>query len=258
VAEGGSHAITRALASLLASLGGRVETGTVVSELPDADVVLLDTTPAAAARLAALPAPVDRAYRRFRSGPGVFKVDLAVRGGIPWTAEACRRAGALHLGGTADEVARSETEIAAGRMPDRPFVLVGQQYLCDPTRSVGDVHPVWAYAHVPHGYSGDATEAVLGQVERFAPGVRDCVVATHVMSPSDYEGYNPNLVGGDITGGANTLRQLVGRPRLAANPYATGVPGVFLCSASTPPGAGVHGMSGWHAAQRALCYLTHR
>jgi phytoene dehydrogenase-like protein len=252
VAEGGSQAITRALASLLESLGGRIETGVTVSELPDADVVLLDTTPHAAARIAGLPGR----YRRFRYGPAVFKLDLAVRGGIPWTAESCRRAVSLHLGGPAEEVASTEADITAGRMPERPFVLVGQQYLCDPTRSVGDLHPVWAYAHVPAGYTGDATEAVLRQIERFAPGARGCIEAVHVMAPADYEDYNPNDVGGDIAGGANNLRQLIARPR-ALRPYDV-APGVFLCSASTPPGAGVHGMGGFHAAQRALSYLARR
>ncbi|MCU1622491.1 MAG: putative dehydrogenase [Frankiales bacterium] len=255
VAAGGSHAITKALASLLVSLGGRIETGVLVSSLPDAEVVLLDTSPSAATRIARLP---ERTYAHFRHGPGAFKVDLAVRGGIPWTDEVCRRAGALHLGGTAEEVAFAEAEISAGRMPARPFVLVGQQYLCDPSRSVGDLHPVWTYAHVPAGYDGDATEAVIAQIERFAPGVRDCIEATAVRTPADLAAENANLVGGDIAGGANSLRQLIGRPRIARNPYATGVPGVFLCSASTPPGAGVHGMAGWHAAQRALTYLDRR
>lgn len=253
VAEGGSQAITRALASLLTSLGGRIETGTPVTSRPDADVVLLDTSPTGADRILGR-----QRYRRFRYGPAAFKVDLAVRGGIPWTAPECRRAGALHLGGTADEVAAAEQAVWTGRMPERPVVLVGQQYLCDSTRSVGDLHPVWAYAHVPAGYDGDATEAVLRQIERFAPGVRDVVEHVSVMTPGDYERNNANNVGGDITGGANSLLQLVGRPVLSRNPYDTGVPGVFLCSASTPPGAGVHGMGGYHAAQRALRHLRRR
>lgn len=260
VAEGGSAAITRALASLLVSLGGTIRTGTTVSELPEADLTLLDTAPSGAARIAGarLPSRTARAYRRFRHGPAAFKVDLAVRGGIPWTAEACRRAGSLHLGGTAEEVAATERDIAAGRMPERPFLLVGQQYLCDPTRSAGDLHPVWAYAHVPHGYDGDATEAVLRQVERFAPGARDCIEAVHVTTPADYARYDANLVGGDIAGGLNSLRQLIARPRLSASPYDTGIPGVYLCSASTPPGAGVHGMCGHRAALRALAHLASR
>ncbi|MCU1601356.1 MAG: FAD-dependent oxidoreductase [Frankiales bacterium] len=250
VAEGGSQAITRALASLLTSLGGRLETGVQVDRLPDADVVLLNTGPLAAARISGTEAP------RFRYGPGVFKVDLAVRGGIPWRAPACREAGTLHLGGTAAEVAANEALVTRGVMPERPFVLLAQQYLADPTRSVGDLHPVWAYAHVPAGWTGDATEAVIAQVERFAPGVRDVIEATSVMSPADYAAYNANNVGGDIAGGGNQLRQLVSRPR-PLRPYDIR-PGVFLCSASTPPGAGVHGMGGFHAAQRALSYLRSR
>lgn len=261
VAEGGSAAITRALASLLVSLGGEVRTGVTVrsaADLPPAHVTLLDTTPAAAADILGdrLPARRARAYRRFRFGPAAYKVDLAVRGGVPWVAPEARRAGTLHLGGTAAEVAAVEAEVCAGRMPERPFVLVGQQYLADPTRSAAGVHPVWAYAHVPHGYDGDATEAVLSQIERFAPGFRDTVVGMHVTTPKGFAAYNANDVGGDIAGGANSLPQLVARPVLSPNPYATGVPGVYLCSASTPPGGGVHGMCGWQAAQRALAYLN--
>ncbi len=260
VAQGGSRAITDALASLLRSLGGTIETGVTVrslADLPPYDVALFDTSPAALARLAGdrLPAGRARAYRRYRYGPAAFKVDLAVEGGIPWTNEECRRAGALHLGGTAAEVAAAEADVCAGRMPERPFVLVGQQYLADPTRSQGDVHPVWAYAHVPHGFTGDATGAVLRQIERFAPDVRDRIVGRSVMTPADYAAYNANNVGGDITGGSNSLPQLVARPVLSRNPYTTGIPGVFLCSASTPPGAGVHGMCGWHAARHAWAHL---
>jgi phytoene dehydrogenase-like protein len=140
-------------------------------------------------------------------------------------------------------------------MPDRPFVLVGQQYLADPTRSSGDTHPVWAYAHVPHGYTGDATSAIVGQIERFAPGFGERIVGMHTMSPAAYQAYNPNCVGGDIATGANTVRQLVARPRLGVDPYATAIPGMYLCSAATPPGAGVHGMCGNQAARRALTYL---
>jgi phytoene dehydrogenase-like protein len=261
VAEGGSRAITDALASLLRSLGGTISTGVPVrslADLPPARVTLFDTTPDAFARIAGdeLPARRARAYRRWRYGPGAFKLDLAVRGGIPWTNESCRRAGTVHLGGSPAETAEAEAAVVRGRMPERPFVLVGQQYLADPTRSAGDLHPVWLYAHVPHGYDGDVTDAVLDQVERFAPGFRDTIVATHTMPPAAYASYNPNYVGGDIAGGANDLRQLVLRPSLQADPYDAGIPGMFLCSAATPPGAGVHGMCGYRAAQRALRYLT--
>jgi phytoene dehydrogenase-like protein len=260
VAEGGSHAITLALAGLLRSLGGTIETGVRVrslADLPAARVTMFDTSPRALAEIAGdrLPRLRRRSYRRWAYGPGAYKVDLAVRGGIPWTNADCRRAGTVHLGGTAAEVARAEAAVGRGEMPERPFVLLGQQYLCDPTRSAGDVHPVWAYAHVPAAYTGDATGAVIDQIERFAPGVRERIVATHVMTPADYEDYNANYVGGDIATGANTVRQLVARPGLRADNYATGIPGMYLCSAATPPGAGVHGMCGYRAARRALAYL---
>jgi phytoene dehydrogenase-like protein len=260
VAEGGSAAITRALASLLESLGGTVVTGTPINaltDLPASQVTLFDVTPTAFASIAGdrLSARRTRTLRRWRYGPAAFKLDLAVRGGVPWAADAARRAGTVHVGGTTAEIVEAEAEVARGRMPDRPFVLVGQQYVADPTRSVGDTHPVWAYAHVPHGYRGDATERILAQLERFAPGVRDRVVAMHTMTPADYEAYNPNYVGGDISTGLNTLGQLVARPVRGPHPYATGVPGMFLCSAATPPGPGVHGMCGFHAARSALKYL---
>lgn len=249
VARGGSRAITDALAAELERLGGRIETGHRVIALPDADVVLLDLAPGAAADVAGarLPARAARAYRRYRHGPGAFKVDLAVDGGVPWTADACRRAGTVHVIGGWDEIVRAEADVNAGRMPDRPYVLVGQQYLADPERSHGDVHPVWAYAHVPHGWDGDATEAIIAQLERFAPGVRERIVGQATRGPAEWEAYNANYVGGDIITGANTPRQLLLRPR-----YATGIPGVYLCSAATAPGAGAHGMNGYNAARAAL------
>ncbi|MFI1169133.1 phytoene desaturase family protein [Streptomyces sp. NPDC020801] len=260
VAGGGSRAITDALAALLADLGGRVETGVLVrstADLPSADVVLFDLAPGAVADILGdrLPGRVARAYRRFRHGPGAFKVDFAVEGGVPWSNEAARRAGTVHLGGTYAEVARSERMIHSGRMPERPFVLVGQQYLADPQRSHGNIHPVWTYAHVPHGYDGDATEAIIRQIERFAPGFRERVLGMAVRPPAAFAKYNANYVGGDIITGANTLAQLVMRPRPALDPYSTGVPGMFICSAASPPGAGAHGMCGAHAAVSALRYL---
>ena len=257
VAVGGSAAITDALASLLRAHGGRIETGRWVRdlrELPRADVVLLDTAPGAAADIlgAAMAPAARRAYRRWRHGPGASKVDLAVEGGIPWTAEVCRRAGTVHVGGRFEELVAAEQAVHDGRMPERPFVLVAQQYLADPSRSAGDVHPVWTYAHVPHGWDGDATEHVLRQLERFAPGTRERVVASHTTTATEYERYNPNYVGGDIATGANDAVQAVFRPRPSLRPYATTAPGVYLCSAATPPGAGVHGMAGYHAARAAL------
>ena len=257
VARGGSRAITDALAAELTERGGTIETGRRVAsldELPEGDVVLLDLSPACAADVAGsrLDARVARAYRRYRHGPGAFKVDFAVEGGVPWTAEACRSAGTVHAVGSLEETVRVEAEVNAGRMPERPYVLVGQQYLADPDRSAGDVHPVWAYAHVPNGWAGDETETVLSQIERFAPGFRDRIVAQVSKGPAEFEAYNSNFIGGDIIGGANSPMQIVSRPRFGLNPYATGMPGVYLCSASTPPGAGAHGMNGFNAARAAL------
>lgn len=260
VAEGGSQAIADALAAEIVRHGGVVETGRRVrsiDELPSHDVLMLDVSPGIALEILGdrLPARVARSYRSFRHGPAAFKVDFAVEGGIPWTAPAAREAGTVHLGGELAEVAAAELDIQRGTMPARPFVLVGQQYLADPGRSVGDVHPIWTYAHVPNGYTGDATDAVVRQIERFAPGFRDRIVGTAVRTTTEMSVYNPNFVGGDIIGGAASPWQLVFRPRVALDPYATGIPGTYLCSASTPPGAGAHGMCGANAAARALAEL---
>jgi phytoene dehydrogenase-like protein len=257
VARGGSRSIADALASVLAENGGRIETGRRVSalaELPTADIVVFDLAPKAVAEIAGdrLPARVARAYRRYRHGPGAFKVDLAVEGGVPWTNESCARAGTVHVIGSFEELVAAERETNQGRMPERPYVLVGQQYLADPERSKGDLHPVWAYAHVPSGYGGDATEGTLSQIERFAPGFRDRIVATSVRTPADLAALNSNYVGGDIINGANTPIQVLFRPRFALDPYSTGIAGVYICSAATPPGAGAHGMNGYNAARSAL------
>jgi phytoene dehydrogenase-like protein len=198
---------------------------------------------------------VARAYRRYRHGPGAFKVDFAVEGGVPWANEACRRAGTVHCGGTIEEIAAAERDVNRGRMPERPFVLVAQQYLADPERSRGDLHPVWSYAHVPSGYAGDASEALIGQIERFAPGFRERIVATSVRTTAEIAAANANYLGGDIITGANTPVQVLFRPRPALDPYSTGIPGVYVCSAATPPGAGAHGMNGFNAAESALRYL---
>lgn len=257
VARGGSQAIADAFAAVVRERGGVIETGRPVrslAELPAADAILFDLAPVAVADITGdrLPPRVARAYRRYRHGPGAFKVDLAVEGGVPWTDEATRRAGNVHAIGSYEELALAEHEVNRGCMPERPFVLVGQQYLADPSRSQGNVHPVWAYAHVPNGYTGDATEALLDQIERFAPGLRERILARHVRTPADLASYNPNYVGGDIITGANTPLQSLFRPRIALDPYATGIPGVFICSAATPPGAGASGMSGYNAALSAL------
>ncbi|WP_419946964.1 phytoene desaturase family protein [Candidatus Poriferisodalis sp.] len=260
VAEGGSQAIADALVADVTAHGGRVETGIRVrsaAELPPADLLLLDVSPSIAADILGdrLPRRVARAYRRYRHGPGAFKVDFAIEGDVPWRAPAAGDAGTVHLGGDAREVFDSELAVHRGRMPERPFVLVGQQYLADPSRSVGEVHPLWTYAHVPHGYTGDATEAIVAQIERFAPGFSEQVVGTAVRSATEMSVYNPNFVGGDILSGASSPLQLLFRPRVARDPYFTGIPGIYLCSASTPPGAGAHGLCGLNAATRALAAL---
>jgi phytoene dehydrogenase-like protein len=261
VAKGGSQAIADALASILREHGGRIETGqrvTSSTDLTGVDLVVFDLSPTAVAEIAGdrLPARVARSYRRYHHGPGAFKLDLAVEGGVPWTNEACRRAGTVHVAGTFEEIALAERAINRGEMPERPFLLVGQQYLADPSRSSGDLHPLWVYAHVPSGYTGDVTESILGQIERFAPGFRERITATSVRTPADLEAYNSNYVGGDIITGANSPVQVLFRPRLALDPYSTGIKGVYICSAATPPGAGAHGMNGYNAARSALRHLA--
>jgi len=260
VAAGGSRKITDALAAVVTAHGGTIECNRHIrrfEELPPADVVLFDLAPVLVADILGdrLPPRVARAYRRFKHGPGAFKVDFAVDGGVPWLNEAVGRAGTVHLGGRFAEIAANEQEVHRGRMPERPFVLVAQQFVADKDRSVGDIHPLWTYAHVPHGYTGDATEAITTQIERFAPGFRERIVGIAVRSTTEMAQYNPNFIGGDIVTGAKSTPQLLLGPRLSAHPYDTGVAGMFICSAATPPGPGAHGMCGAHTAQRALKYL---
>lgn len=257
VAKGGSIAISNAWAGVIREHGGTIETGRRVrslDELPAADAVVLDLAPRGVLELAGdrLPGRVARAYRRFKHGPAAFKLDLAIEGGVPWTQEEARRAGTVHVIGSFDELVAAEREVNHGRMPERPFVLVGQQYLADPGRSSGDLHPVWTYAHVPSGYEGDASEAILAQLERFAPGTRERIVASVTRGPAEFEAMNANFVGGDILTGANTPVQTLLRPRVGPAPYSTGIPGVFICSAATPPGPGAHGICGFNAAEAAL------
>ena len=263
VAEGGSQSITNAMVRLLGELGGKIENGVRVktaSQLPPADVTMFDLAPGAVASILGdrLPTRTSRAFKRFRRGPGAFKVDFAVEGGVPWTNPDARRAGTVHVAGTYAELAATERDVHAGRMPERPFVLVGQQYLADPQRSVGNTHPVWSYAHVPNGYDGDATEVIIAQIERFAPGFRDRIVGYQVRATTQMETYNPNYVGGDIITGAKDIRQLTFGPRITLSPYTIGVPGSYICSAATPPGPGAHGMCGANAARLALAYLDGR
>ncbi|TQC41949.1 NAD(P)/FAD-dependent oxidoreductase [Rhodococcus sp. WS4] len=257
VAQGGSGAISRAMVSMLESLGGKVETGvevTSLDELGSPDLVMLDLAPAAAARVAGdrMPKRISRALNRYRHGPGAFKVDFAIEGEVPWTYEPARRAGTIHVGGTLDEIAATEKQIPRGTMPERPYILAGQQYVADPSRSKDGVNPFYAYAHVPTGWTGDATEAIESQIERFAPGFRDRILACHVRDVPAMEVHNANYVGGDVVTGANDPLQLVFRPRATLDPYSTGIDGVSLCSAATPPGAGAHGMCGYNAANLAL------
>ncbi|NMN95855.1 phytoene desaturase family protein [Antrihabitans stalactiti] len=261
VAAGGSQAISTALAAVLDDLGGKIETGTRIesaAQLPPADITMFDLAPGAIAHILGdrLRPRMARAFRRFRHGPAAFKVDFAIEGGVPWTNPHARRAGTVHLGGTYIELAAGERDIHAGRMPARPFVLVGQQYLADPQRSVGDIHPVWTYAHVPHGYSGDATAAIATQIERFAPGFRERIVGQQVRSTRQLSEYNANYVGGDIVSGAKDIRQLLFGPRITLSPYKLRVPGMYICSAATPPGPGAHGMCGYNAAVTALAELA--
>ncbi|HSD03609.1 MAG TPA: NAD(P)/FAD-dependent oxidoreductase [Gaiellales bacterium] len=257
VAVGGSRAIADAMASYLRWLGGEIQTGTTVTsfrELPPSRAVILDVTPRALLRIAGdrLTSRYRRALARFRYGPGIFKVDYALSAPVPWEATECHGAGTVHVGGTRRELAESEADVAAGRAPRRPYVLVAQQSLFDGARAPAGAHTLWAYCHVPNGSAADMTDAIDRQIERFAPGFRDVVTARHSMGPAQVEARNPNYVGGDINGGLADLRQLLARPALRPVPHATSDPRIFLCSSSTPPGGGVHGMCGWHAAQAAL------
>jgi phytoene dehydrogenase-like protein len=257
IAVGGSSAITDAMASLLRSLGGEIETDSPVGSLAEVEgarAVLLDVTPSALLEIAgdALPRRYTGALRRFRYGPGVFKLDYALSEPVPWAAEEPRRAGTVHVGGTLAEICASEDEVARGVHPRRPYVLAAQQSLFDSTRAPDGKHTLWAYCHVPNGSTVDMTDAIEDQLERFAPGFRDVVLARHAMGPAAMEAHNRNYVGGDINGGAANLRQLLARPALRPVPYTTPDPRLFLCSSSTPPGGGVHGMCGWLAARAAL------
>lgn len=261
VAEGGSAAITAALIAELTSLGGTLTTGepvTSLGELPKASAVLLDVSPRSFAAMAgrALPPRYARSLRRYRYGPGVCKVDWALDGPVPWLAQACRQAGTLHVGGTFEQIAASESAVAAGRHSDQPYCLVAQPCVVDPSRAPAGKHTFWAYCHVPPGSTVDMSDRIEAQIERFAPGFRDRILARSVMTAADMERHDANYVGGDINCGASTLRQTVFRPVAKWNPYRTPLPGVYLCSAATPPGGGVHGMCGVGAASAALADLT--
>ena len=250
--RGGAQAITDALVAEVRRLGGTIHTSSPVDALPAADVVLADVMPRELSRIASLPAGYDRALRRYRHGPGAFKVDWALSGPIPWTAAECARTATVHLGGTLEEIAASESGAWSGCPVERPFVILAQHTLFDPSRAPAGGHTAWAYCHVPNGHQGDMTDGIEAQVERFAPGFRDLVLARHVTTPRDLEARNRNLVGGDVNGGTADLGQLLARPVRRLNPYRTPLRGLYLCSSATPPGGGVHGMCGYAAASTAL------
>lgn len=257
VVRGGSQKLADALASYLRSLGGEIETGRRVDsldELPSSGLTMLDLTPRQLLRIAGhrLPGRYARALHRYRYGPGVFKVDWALDGPVPWTAEECLRAGTVHLGGTLEEIAASEEAVWRGEAPKRPYVLSAQQSLFDDTRAPDGEQTLWAYCHVPHGSRVDMTARIEAQVERFAPGFRERILELSVRGPAELERENENYVGGDINGGMQDLRQLYTRPAIRLNPYSTPVDGLYICSSSTPPGGGVHGMCGYYAARSAL------
>jgi phytoene dehydrogenase-like protein len=257
VAEGGSGAITDGLVELLESAGGEVRCGhriTSLGQLPPARAVLFDVTPRQLLSIAEdrLPSLYRWALRRFRHGPGVFKVDWALDGPVPWTDPAAGRAGTVHIGGTMAEVCASEAAVNAGRHADQPFLLVGQQSVADPTRAPAGAHTLWGYCHVPHGSDRNMTDAVERRIERFAPGFRDRILARHSTGPAALQTYNGNYVGGDISGGVADARQFLFRPVPSIRPWATPARGIYLCSSSTPPGGGVHGMCGRAAADAVL------
>jgi phytoene dehydrogenase-like protein len=255
--QGGTENLALALAARLRSLGAEIRTGTPVRslhELPPARSILLDVSPRQLIDLAGdtLPAGYRRRLGRFRHGPGVFKLDYALDAPVPWSDPRVGAAGTVHVGGTLRDITIAEGGVARGRHPRRPFVLCVQPTVADPTRAPAGKHTFWAYCHVPNGSTVDMTDAIESQVERFAPGFRDRVLARHAYFPQQLQEFDANLIGGDLGGGSADLRQFAARPILSPRPWATPLPGVYLCSASTPPGGGVHGMGGWHAAHLAL------
>jgi phytoene dehydrogenase-like protein len=255
--KGGSSSIANALASYFISLGGTIQTNFYVrslSQLPSSHAVLFDVGPQQLLQIAGhkFSSFYKWQLERYRYGMGVFRIDWALNGAIPFTASACRQAGTVHVGNTLEEIAAAEQLTAEGKHPEQPFVLLAQQSLFDPSRAPEGKHTAWAYCHVPNGSAIDMTERIEKQVERFAPGFRDLIIGKHVMNTAQIEAYNPNYVGGDIAGGIMDFGQLFTRPALRLSPYKTSAKGIYICSSSTPPGAGVHGMCGFHAARRAL------
>lgn len=257
VVRGGSRAIGDGLVAELRRLGGEIETGRRVaslSDIPDSRAIFFDLTPEQVIDIAGsyLSDGYRRSLSRYRYGPGVYKLDIALNGPVPWTADECRRAGTVHLGSSLEEIVESESAVAHGRVTDTPYVIVIQPTICDPGRAPEGKHILWLYCHVPAGYDGDLTETLLRRVEHFAPGFRDLILKTSVMNPAAIEAHNANYIGGDINGGIQDLRQLFTRPTVSWTPYATSNPRFYICSSSTPPGGGVHGMCGVFAAKTAL------
>jgi phytoene dehydrogenase-like protein len=255
--QGGSQQLASALVAHLKALGGELVTNFEVKtldDLPSFRAVLLDVTPRQMLKIAGerFPARYQRAITRYRYGPGIFKLDYALSGPVPWLNEACYRAATVHLGGTLAEISQAERLVWQGEHPTKPLVLVVQPSLFDQTRAPVGKHTLWAYCHVPNGSTFDMTSRIEAQLERFAPGFKQLVLAQHSMNCADAESYNPNYIGGDINGGVQDLGQLFTRPTIRLVPYATPVPDIFICSASTPPGGGVHGMGGYYAAQAAI------
>lgn len=257
IPKGGSFQIANALAAYFYSIGGKIETSYYVKslhQLPSAKAILFDITPRQLLQIAGhkFSSLYKWQLERYRYGMGVFKVDWALDGAIPFTAEECRQAGTIHLGNTLQEIAASEQQTWSGKHPEKPFVLLAQQSLFDPSRAPASKQVAWAYCHVPNGSTVDMTDAIESQIERFAPGFRERILARHTLNTVQMEAYNPNYISGDINGGAIDITQLFTRPALRYSPYRTSTKGLYLCSSSTPPGGGVHGMCGYHAARRVL------
>ncbi len=258
ICRGGAQSLTTTLVKILQGLGGKLELCKAIrslGDLPEADTTLLDVTPKQFLQIAGTAVPVERQrpYEKFQYGPGIFKLDWALSEPIPWTNELCCRAGTVHLGGSLEEIVRSEADAYYGHSNGRPFVLLSQPSIFDSTRAPAGKHTAWAYCHVPNGSREDRTTTIEDQIERFAPGFRETVLGRSARNAEAMQAWNPNLIGGDVSGGAMTLNQLIRRPKLP--PYSTPVPGVFLCSSSTPPAGGVHGMCGALAAARAAVYM---
>jgi phytoene dehydrogenase-like protein len=255
--RGGADSIADALGACFETFGGRIETEmpiTSLSQLPSAKAILLDLTPRQLLALApkTWSGLYSRQLKNYQYGMGIFKVDWALDAPIPFASEACRSAGTVHIGGTFEEVAYAEALTAQGKLPEKPFVLLAQQSLFDPTRAPRGKHTAWAYCHVPNGCTINRTEVIENQVERFAPGFKERILGRHTMNAMEMEAYNPNYVGGDIGGGSMKLSQLFTRPALRTSPYRTSEKGIYICSSATPPGGGVHGMCGYHAATQVL------